>query len=82
MTAYTVVENGHQVPFSVLNVTQTSAAQVQVVGTMSEQNGHVEKAAVTLDYVASEALSSGVLFFEHDPRNHNLELRVVSYTNP
>jgi len=82
VNGYTAVKNGYRVAFSVFNLTRSSAAQVHVVGTMREQQGRVEHATATFDYVASEAQSSGALFFTEDPRNQDLKLRVESYIDP
>jgi len=81
ITDYTAANNGYRVAFSVTNLSQSSAAQVRVIGTFGEE-GQTEQATTTFDYVASEARSAGALFFENDPRDHDLKLRVASYIEP
>lgn len=82
VTGYTAVENGYRVAFAVFNSSRSSAAQVRVVGTIDEPQGGAEQATAIFDYVASQARSSGALFFSNDPRNEGLKLRVESYIDP
>jgi len=82
VTGSTGVENGYRVAFSVFNLSRSSAAQVRVVGTLGEKDENAEYATATFDYVASQAQSSGALFFMNNPRTHGVQLRVVSYIEP
>ncbi|GAA5629155.1 hypothetical protein Brsp05_04454 [Brucella sp. NBRC 12953] len=76
------VKNGYRVAFTVFNLSQSSAAQVRVVGVLDVEQGQTEQATTTFDYVASEARSSGALFFKNDPRAHAFKLSVASYIDP
>jgi len=82
VTESKAVESGYRVAFTVFNLSQSSAAQVRVVGVLDAEQGPAEQAITTFDYVASEARASGALFFHQDPRAHALKLSVVSYINP
>lgn len=71
----------HRVTFHLHNTSLATAAEVHVIGTITEGGAEVEEADVTFDYVASESRDEGALFFRHDPTGA-LHLRVAGYTDP
>ncbi|WP_095448707.1 TIGR02588 family protein [Ochrobactrum quorumnocens] len=82
ITAVNAVENGYRVTFSVTNITQTTAAQVRVVGVLDDRQGKAEASTTMFNYVASEAKANGALFFESNPTDYLLKVRVESYIEP
>jgi uncharacterized protein (TIGR02588 family) len=72
----------YRVKFDILNLSMTTAAQVQVRGDLQRNDAAPENADVTFDYVASESKDSGTLFFRSDPRSGTLTLTIAGYTEP
>ena len=72
---------GHVVEFRVRNLSEQTAAAVQVEGTI--KGGAEDKtSSATIDYVPGRSEAKGGLIFSSDPRGGNLELRVTGYEIP
>ncbi len=73
---------GYLVEFRARNSGQTTAAGLVIEGEIKGDTGTVEKGEVTIDYVPSEGVRKGGLFFTRDPRQHRLEIRPKGYDRP
>ena len=73
---------GYLVEFRAWNHGQTTAAGLLIEGEIRSDTGTVEKSEVTIDYVPSEGMRRGGLFFTHDPRRNRLEIRPKGYDRP
>jgi len=73
---------GFVVAFEAVNLGSTTAAAVEIEGTLSVRGKPPETANATLDYVAGEARTGGGLFFTQDPRSGTLTLRALGYQEP
>lgn len=73
---------GWRVLFDLRNNGESTAAAVQVHGTMSEQGRLVEEAAVTVDYVAARSTAHGALIFTQNPNDRDFKIRAVGFTEP
>lgn len=82
VTAIEPASGGFRVAFDIRNVSQSTAAQVHVVGDLQPAAGAAETADVTFDYVASESRDRATLFFTTQPSTDTLRLRVAGYTEP
>lgn len=81
-TAVRALEGGHLVEFDATNRGETTAARVEVEGTLRRGGATVESASATLDYVPAAGTRRGGLYFSEDPRGHALELRARGYARP
>ncbi len=73
---------GWRVLFDLSNSGETTAASVEVRGTVADRGRLIEEAAVTFDYVAARSLAHGALIFSQDPNNHDFNIRAVGFTEP
>lgn len=71
-----------RVLFDLSNSGETTAASVEVRGTLADRGRLIEEAAVTFDYVAARSLARGTLIFSQDPNNHDFNIRAVGFTEP
>lgn len=60
----------------------TTGAKVQVEGTLMAGVETLETSVAEFDYVPAGSHQKGGLFFDRDPRAHELRLRVLGYTEP
>ena len=72
---------GHVVEFQVRNLSEQTAAAVQVEGTI-RAGGEEQTSNATVDYVPGRSHAKGGLIFATDPRRGGLELRVTGYEIP
>lgn len=72
---------GHVVEFQVRNLSQQTAAAVQVEGTITS-GGEQQTSSASVDYVPGRSRAKGGLMFAADPRRGKLELRVTGYEIP
>jgi len=73
---------GWLVKFVAVNLSPSTAAAVQIEGTLSSEGREVATSQTTLDYVAGRSERAGGLFFEEDPHAHELSLRALGYAEP
>jgi len=73
---------GWIVEFVAVNRSPSTAAAVQIEGKLSRDDREVATSQTTLDYVPGRSERGGGLFFEEDPRAHQLSLRALGYTEP
>ena len=66
----------------VSNRSGQTAAAVEVEGELSLDGQSVETSSATLSYVPGDSERTAGLVFTHDPRNHELRLRVTGYEQP
>lgn len=72
----------YRVTIAVRNPSMATGAQVHVRGDLQDGAETVESADVTFDYVASESVENGALFFATEPTAARLRLSVIGYTDP
>lgn len=72
----------HVLTIDVVNQGATTAAAVQVEGTLKQGEEEVETSSATIDYVPGHSQAAAGLIFKEDPRAHELELRVTGYKAP
>lgn len=72
---------GHVVEFKVRNLSEQTAAAVQVEGRI-KSGGEEETSSASVDYVPGRSEAAGGLVFAGDPRGGKLELRVTGYEVP
>ena len=59
-----------------------TAAQVNVEGTLKQRGKTIEVASTTFDYVPAYSSAEGGLFFTHNPRTYQLQLKANAYQEP
>jgi uncharacterized protein (TIGR02588 family) len=72
---------GPVVEFTVRNLSEQTAAAVQVEGTINPGPDE-ETSGATIDYVPGRSQATGGLIFSSDPRGGALKLRVTGYELP
>jgi uncharacterized protein (TIGR02588 family) len=70
------------VGFQAINHAPTTAQDVEIEGTLSQDGSEVETARATLDFVPGGSSVRGGLFFGSDPSRYDLELRALGYAEP
>ncbi|RXF72962.1 TIGR02588 family protein [Hansschlegelia zhihuaiae] len=75
-------EGGHVVRFTAENRGHTTAAEVTVLGRLTEGDRTLEQAEITLDYIARKSSREAGLVFQRDPASAKLELKATSYRKP
>lgn len=75
------VEGGYVVEVAARNRSPSTAADVQVEGTLGE-GADAPKSNVVFPYVPGRSERRGGLFFTEDPRGKGLEVRALGYTRP
>ena len=73
---------GFVLELSAFNRGDATAAQVTVEGTLSLDGEVVETSETTFDYLPSGSRSNGGLFFQADPRAHDVAVRAKGYVDP
>ena len=76
------VRDGYVVVFEVLNSGGTTAADLEIEGTLTSGPQAVEVNGLTLPYLPPGSQRRGGLFFRNDPRQGRLELRAKGYQDP
>jgi len=76
------VGGGWVVEFAAVNRSPSTAAAVQVEGTLNRDGREVATSQTTLDYVPGRSERAGGLFFDEDPSAHELSLRALGYAEP
>ena len=74
--------DGWLVGFTVRNGAPSTAAAVQIEGTLRPPGAAAETSVVTLDYLPGGSELKGGLMFSHDPRRGQLTLRPLGYVEP
>lgn len=74
--------SGWRVMIEVRNEGDQAAAAVDVQATLADEQGVVERAQVTFDYVAAGSSSRGGLIFQKDPSTLNLKVVPSGFTEP
>ena len=72
---------GHVVEVKVRNLSNRTAASVQVEGKWTS-GGQEETSSATIDYVPGRSEATGGLIFPADPRAGRLDVRVTGYEIP
>ena len=76
------VKDGWLVEVEVINSGGSPAAQVAIEGELTLAGQDPETAQASFDYVPDHSQRRGGLFFAHDPRRGQLDLRARGYTEP
>ena len=76
------VEGGFRVDFRARNKAGASAAQVEIEGRLSTNEGSVETSRAVLDYIPGHSHQDGGLFFTRDPRSSSFAVRALGFTRP
>jgi uncharacterized protein (TIGR02588 family) len=74
--------NGYLVRFRAVNQGGSTAEGVAIEGELSRGAERVQVSETTLDYMPSHSARQGGLFFTHDPRAYDLQLRATGYEQP
>jgi uncharacterized protein (TIGR02588 family) len=79
-----IMESRHSytVEFVARNITGVTASDVLVEGVLRRNGEIVETAQSRMDYVPGSSVRRGGLFFTRDPREHDLALRALGYSEP
>ncbi|MEO3432399.1 hypothetical protein [Inquilinus sp. CAU 1745] len=78
----TEVEGGFVAEIVARNRAPTTAAAVMVSAELKDGEETIATGEITFDYIPGRSLNRGGLFFDRDPRQYELELRVMGYTEP
>jgi uncharacterized protein (TIGR02588 family) len=76
------VEGGYRVEFRARNMTGSTAAQVEIEGTLTGNGNGMETSRAVFDYIPGRSERKGGLFFIRDPRSGRLSLRATGYASP
>jgi uncharacterized protein (TIGR02588 family) len=80
------LEGGYLVEIEVANSGESTAAAVEVEGTLKAtddpQAPPLESSTTTFDYVPSRSTRRGGLFFRADPTQYRLEMQAKGYIEP
>lgn len=78
----TPFENGFVLEVRVRNVSQATAAEVEIEGVLANAETIVETARARIDYAPGGSVRRAGLFFMNDPHKHVLRLRALGYAEP
>ncbi len=78
----TLVNGRYLVQIIVRNHGGSSAAAVNVQGTLKRDGKTIERSSTTFDYVPAHSNAKGGLFFTQDPRAYELQLEAKAYMEP
>lgn len=70
------------VEFEASNLSSSTAAGVEIEGTLSGGGRTLDTARATLDYVPGKSTARGGLYFGSDPGGLDLELRALGFADP
>jgi uncharacterized protein (TIGR02588 family) len=76
------VQNGYLVRFHAVNQGGSTAEGVTIEGELRRGLERVETSQTTLDYLPARSERRGGLFFSHDPRQFDFQLRAFGYEEP
>lgn len=82
MGAVSEVEGGYVAEVVARNRGPSTAAAVVVTATLRDGEETLATGEITFDYIPGRSRNRGGLFFDRDPREYDLELRVMGYTEP
>lgn len=80
--AVTEVEGGYVAEVVATNAGPSTAAAVMVSAELKDGEETIATGEITFDYIPGHSQNRGGLFFDRDPRQYELELRVMGYTEP
>ncbi len=72
------VRDGYIVEFEAQNFGDVTAADVEIVGELA----YGERSVAHFDYLPSQSVRRGGVFFRRDPRASDLSLRAEGYSDP
>jgi uncharacterized protein (TIGR02588 family) len=72
----------HLVRVRVRNEGRATAANLRVVGILTQEGREVERSETEFQYLPAHSSREGGLFFTHDPGAFRLEVRPQSYQQP
>lgn len=76
------VQNGYLVQFQAVNQGGSTAEGVVVGGELRRDAKTAEASQTTLDYLPANSKKGGGLFFTHDPRQFDIQIRALGYEEP
>jgi len=76
------IDSGFIVPMTVRNDGATTAAEVEVLGTLERGGAVIEERRARFAHVPAEGEAMGGLVFETDPRTARLRLAAQGYAEP
>ncbi|HEX7120286.1 MAG TPA: hypothetical protein VF212_15945 [Longimicrobiales bacterium] len=76
------VHTGYVVEFRARNLGHTTAARLEVEGTLERGTTIVETSSTTIDFVPADGASHAGLYFRHDPREYRLQIVPKGYDRP
>ncbi len=76
------VNSRHLVQVTVWNRGGSTAAMVNIQGVLRRGTKTIETAATTFDYVPAHSSTEGGMFFTHNPRAYQLQLKANAYMDP
>lgn len=82
VTGIVPAANGYVVEVAAENRSPATAAAVQIEGELKQNGRSIATSQTTLDYVPGHSERHGGLFFQLDPRAHQLEVRALGYARP
>lgn len=74
--------HGWVVEFEAQNQGHEATASLVIEGSLLEDTTALEVAEATIDYLPALSTRGGGLYFDRDPRRHEVRLRVVGYARP
>jgi uncharacterized protein (TIGR02588 family) len=75
-------EGGYVVRFRTENRGSTTAAEVTMVGRLTQGERTLEEAGITLDYVARKSSREAGVVFQRDPATAMIDIKATSYRKP
>lgn len=75
-------EGGYVVEVAVRNASGSTAAEVEIEGTLSDRGRVIERSTARLDYVPGNSAQRAGLMFRGDPARRQLSVRAVGYREP
>jgi uncharacterized protein (TIGR02588 family) len=78
----TAAAGGYIVEVALRNRSPSTAAAVEVEGELASGGRTIETSSVTIDYVPGESTRRAGLFFSHDPRDLEVDVRALGYAQP
>ena len=76
------VQNGYLVRFHAVNEGGSTAEGVVIEGELRRGMERAETSHTTLDYLPARSEKRGGLFFTHDPRQLDFQMRAFGYEEP
>jgi len=75
-------QGGFVAEVAVRNLSDSTAAAVQIEGVLMQGGAVVETSRATIDYVPGRGSQQAGLLFTRDPAAHRLEVRATGYQEP